>query len=352
MRATDAPYGSPPNAYELLKMEVEFFIQNYVDTHGKLPTNDAIQHDACRVIFAAEASVDTDLPDMPVDQDSWLRDLIMSSAELATQARFGPIRTATESRHSQLKPNGKDRLFEQCPLEEALRAFAFEQQVLDVPVTDAGLQTQMCEIIRQMEAESITPSDMFANWIVKGIYSSSAWLSDFKQRASLVDSIGAPGDDIGMPSHQVFAEGPHYTSEFLSGSRPHEMLPTMTSTAGFSAPPPPDESTFESTRNMTMFDMDGRPTVLLPDDFNFHRVFENDLRRWVAATMSPKNPRCHVPSDEEIQHQGRWIMFNGDDPWNQTPADFGEWLWRFKRDVGILNDIDVVNPAELSRHQQ
>jgi hypothetical protein len=62
-----------------LKIEVEFFIQIYIDTHGKLPTNDAIQLDACRVIFAAEASVDTELHSLATTQHSWLRDLIMSS---------------------------------------------------------------------------------------------------------------------------------------------------------------------------------------------------------------------------------------------------------------------------------
>jgi hypothetical protein len=28
-------------------------------------------------------------------------------------------------------------------------------------------------------------------------------------------------------------------------------------------------------------------------------------------------------------------MYDGDDPWNQTPADFPNWLSRFKREVGI-----------------
>lgn len=43
-------------------------------------------------------------------------------------------------------------------------------------------------------------------------------------------------------------------------------------------------------------------------------------------------------------------MYGGDDTWNQTPADYSEWLWRFKRDVGITKDVSAVDPAELSRH--
>ena len=81
--------------------------------------------------------------------------------------------------------------------------------------------------------------------------------------------------------------------------------------------------------------MYGRLRSLLPDDTNFYRIFDSDMRRWAASTLSPKNPNCHVPSDEEIQHQARWIMYDGDDPWNQTPADFPNWLSRFKREVGI-----------------
>jgi hypothetical protein len=39
----------------------------------------------------------------------------------------------------------------------------------------------------------------------------------------------------------------------------------------------------------------------------------------------------------------------GDDPWNQTPADYAEWLWRFKKDVGIPSDLKAIDPAELTK---
>jgi hypothetical protein len=90
-----------------------------------------------------------------------------------------------------------------------------------------------------------------------------------------------------------------------------------------------------TTTTATQVDTYGRLRSLLPDDTNFYRIFDSDMRRWAASTLSPKNPNCHVPSDEEIQHQARWIMYDGDDPWNQTPADFPNWLSRFKREVGI-----------------
>ena len=61
MKASDPPWGSPPNAYELIKVEIEFFIQRHFDIAGQLPTNDALQLEACRIIFAAEATASVQL---------------------------------------------------------------------------------------------------------------------------------------------------------------------------------------------------------------------------------------------------------------------------------------------------
>lgn len=44
-----------------------------------------------------------------------------------------------------------------------------------------------------------------------------------------------------------------------------------------------------------------------------------------------------LPSDAEIQNQARWVVYDDDDPWNQTAADNAEWLIRFKRDVGLAS---------------
>ncbi|KLP10160.1 unnamed protein product [Fusarium fujikuroi] len=71
-------------------------------------------------------------------------------------------------------------------------------------------------------------------------------------------------------------------------------------------------------------------------DVNCYRRLNRELTRYVTSIMSLNNPNCHVPTDAEIQHQARCIIFDDDDPWNQTAADNAEWLLRFKRDVGIL----------------
>ncbi|CAO2653916.1 Nn.00g106490.m01.CDS01 [Neocucurbitaria sp. VM-36] len=352
MKASDPPWGSPPNAYELLKVELEFFVQNYFDKHGQLPTNDAMQLEACRIIFAAEATPATEHLNVDAVQSaSWLRDLIMSSPELTRQARFGPIRTSSESRHSPLRINGKDHLFEQCPLEAQLQAFITGQQLVDEVLDDAQLTKEACDIVRQMETVSHTPSDIFANWVVKGIWSGTNWLSNFKERAGISDantglSINAESFaqqdrewDMLFPPKSIL-QLPISTNTTASSTQGH--IPSQSSSAIPETAP---------TLHMPVstYGAHARRSGFLPEDTNFFRCFESDIKRWVAATMSPKNPNCHIPSDEEIQHQARWIMYDGDDSWNQTPADYAEWLWRFKRDVGILKDVGAINPADLSR---
>ncbi|KAL5315248.1 hypothetical protein ACEPPN_017899 [Leptodophora sp. 'Broadleaf-Isolate-01'] len=71
------------------------------------------------------------------------------------------------------------------------------------------------------------------------------------------------------------------------------------------------------------------------------------LTRFVKTSMSPNNPNQHVPSDAEIQHHARVIIYDDDDPWNQTAADNAEWLIRFKRDVGLAAPENGPGLAEI-----
>lgn len=353
MKGSDPPWGSPPNAYELLKVELEFYIQNYFDKAGKLPTNDEIQLEACRIIFAAEvtASVQLNTAEM-APSPSWLRDVIMSAPGLVQQARFGPIRTSSESRHSILRIHGKGHLFELCPLEAHLRDYVLGQQIFDVPIDDDQLQREAGAIVRRMEEESGTPSDLFANWVVELISSSNDWLSGFKQRASVTNTSHT------LDLSQCYQNDLDWDWSVQPPQSPNEAPVDNTSYASLFASIPTQPSPFPSTQETTpsiptptnAFDLYGRLRTLLPDDANFYRIFDSDMKRWAAATMSPKNPNCHVPSDEEIQHQARWIMYDGDDPWNQTPADYQAWLQQFKRGVGIAASVElVVDPKALSR---
>ncbi|EMD95150.1 hypothetical protein COCC4DRAFT_149555 [Bipolaris maydis ATCC 48331] len=350
MKGSDPSWGTPPNAYELLKVETEFFIQRYFDENGHLPDNDAIQLEACRIIFAAETTSGTSSQGTEKQHRvSWLRDLVMSSPALTERARFQPVRSARESRHFPLRINAKGHLFEHCPMEVRLISFVMDQTVAGLVPNDAQLQNEACQIVRQMEQETTTPSDIFANWVVKGIYSAANWLANFKQRAAILDVSSTNG---ALSSHvtdswcaPLWAQPLHTNAleSALDTTNPsQETYDFFKPLPAFSEGPPAIPSP------TTQSDSYGRVRTLLPDDANFYRIFDSDMRRWAASTLSPKNPNCHVPSDEEIQHQARWIMYDSDDQWNQTPADFPVWLSRFKKEVGITTDAEAVDPKELA----
>lgn len=78
-----------------------------------------------------------------------------------------------------------------------------------------------------------------------------------------------------------------------------------------------------------------QPLRYFLNDANCYGRLVRELTRFVSSCMSPNNPNQHVPSDAEIQNQARWVIYDDDDPWNQTAADNAEWLIRFKRDVGL-----------------
>jgi hypothetical protein len=348
MKGSDPSWGTPPNAYELLKVEIEFFIQRYFDKHGHLPGNDTMQLESCRIIFAAETTSVMHGPETDhLHEVSWLRDLMMSSPELTKRARFQPVRSSRESRHFPLRINAKDHLFEHCPLEAQLRGFVSQRLATGETLDDVQLHHEACQIVRRMEQESSTPSDVFANWIVKGIYSGTNWISLFKQRAAIPDAVSTDFAIDSSSSQLLDISWPNPSPQESSLYALRAGSPSKQTRDCFTSLPTFSEEPIITPESTTQTDMYGRLRSLLPDDTNFYRIFDSDMRRWAASTLSPKNPNCHVPSDEEIQHQARWIMYDGDDPWNQTPADFPNWLSRFKKEVGIVESSEAVNPSDL-----
>jgi hypothetical protein len=83
-----------------------------------------------------------------------------------------------------------------------------------------------------------------------------------------------------------------------------------------------------------------QPLRYFLNDANCYGRLVRELTRFVTSCLSPNNPNQHVPSDAEIQNQARWVIYDDDDPWNQTAADNAEWLVRFKRDVGLADPTD------------
>ena len=280
-------------------------MQNHFELTGRMPENSTMQLEACRIVFASEVlSTNTDV--MPA---SWLRDLIMSCKQIKNEAKFGPLRMRHESRFSVLKINGRDNLFELCPLEAQLWTFVRAREATGVAVTDESMQEEASKIVSYMEQTSKTPSDVFANWLVKLIHANTEWLQSFKTRACSLQFDPAVGVAPRMPK-------PHVAYNNASVLRPAPLrMATISSTPEAMPNVHIDPATYhlasglESSTDQNNLFPPARSRMFI-NSANFFSWLVRDLARWVAATMSPNNPNCHVPTDEELQHQARCIVYD------------------------------------------
>ncbi|KAF5553817.1 hypothetical protein FMEXI_2251 [Fusarium mexicanum] len=375
--ASGKPPDSPRSAYELITLELAYFISNHTDNIGSLPSHESLQLEACRIMFASEVT----FPEANLDSHgspSWFRDLLLSSDEIAQQARFAPIRSSTESRLSVLRVKGKTSLFEDCPLESRLQAFMRDRRMRGLSeVSDGELQKEAGRIVMQMESELQTKPQFVANWLTGFLYNSTTWISDFRRRADMMSAddswkLPSPGD-LAWYTEPTSVQAQHDLSlvndsslyggnDWSFGEQPGPSGASMTWKTN-----EPDKNAEQSTLDSSLDDFtwlwsddksppkipqttpspgaEGesglRPTWLGPgiyvlNDPNHLPWFAREMKRWVKAAMSPNNPICHVPSDEELRHQARCLLYNDDDPWNQTPADHAQWLEMFKKEVGII----------------
>ena len=77
-------------------------------------------------------------------------------------------------------------------------------------------------------------------------------------------------------------------------------------------------------------------------DANCYRRLEHLLSQYVKDLLEAGV----MPSDKMLQDQGRRIIFDDDDPWNQTSADNAQWLEIFKRENGLCETVDP-NPIRM-----
>ncbi|KAJ3549669.1 hypothetical protein NM208_g386 [Fusarium decemcellulare] len=348
-RGTGTSATSPRTAYELISLELMQFLENYYEEKGTMPNNDAIQLEACRIVFASEvlSAMDGVRDNVP---SSWLRDVITSKEHLSQQALFGPIRGHRENRLSSLEIKGKRNLFDECPLELELQRFVKSKQMAGQNnVGDAELQQEACRVVETTERFASMPSyDLVSNWLVKTILESTHWLASFRQRMNLPPSgtTQFPGHhtarDTGYvqnkPSQYLSASSVFRMGDSYDSDQPNRYSPGLSEQTGGAA------DLLAAADSSQPFWSQTSPYML--NDANFHERLGKELRRWVASTTSSRNPQCHVPTDEELRHQARWIAYGEDDPWNHTHADNPEWLERFKKSVGIPHS--ATNAAEYA----
>ncbi|RGP60985.1 hypothetical protein FSPOR_10298 [Fusarium sporotrichioides] len=142
--ATKGPADTPTSAYELIKLELEYYMSN---RHQHDMPDSELHFEACSVILGAEVISINPASSSP----SWLWDIFMSSADIANQARLRPTKQLAESRLSQLKINGKGNIFENCELEAALQQYMAAHISMGHFPSDSELQQEACNVLSRTE---------------------------------------------------------------------------------------------------------------------------------------------------------------------------------------------------------
>ncbi|RTE85304.1 hypothetical protein BHE90_000153 [Fusarium euwallaceae] len=357
--ALAGPADTPSSAYELIKLECEYYLRGYHDLHAEDLSDKKMQYEACLIIFGAEAISE----DHPSSAPSWLRDLLMADHDIAEQARIQPMNQLTKSRMSPLKINGKKNIFEGCELEGSLCRYIGMHISLGLQLSDYEIQQEACHAISRLEIPSPNPSKRFMEFLVRLIWDSKEWLGPLRERGrffserEIADEGLHPLDMAHLdpfmgqaypidPQLGIFlpSEVPNLVAGLeQSGTIPTSLFCVQPSMQSFAEPPPSywaptmSELTFNSSHSNPPINSTPVTPFFLNDN-NSYRRLTRELSRFVVSCMSPNNPNSHVPSDEELKYQARWILYDDDDPWNQTPVDNAEWLSEFKRSVGLLAD--------------
>lgn len=361
--AQQAPPESPRNAYGLIKLELAYFSSNHFDQNRCPPTDDDMTLEGCRIIFASELLSLQGIATQP----SWLRDIVMDSEEITRKAKFGPLRGAAESRLHTLKINGKDNLFELCPMEYQLHQFVKAKQQLGLTPMDEELQDEACRIVGRIEETCTHPSEIVANWLLRRIKSSTSWLAPFRRRRALPRSEDVKSETVRSKDPNSIDSTIHSYSrleselaEFLKQQRSIGVEPTdedlqrrariiiyefddawnqtaadnidwlnafkrrhpasnastgtspgtgPTTSAGQSSTSPGVHSNTSPDFNAYEVPM-SRPIPYFLNDANCYRRLASELKRWVSSTMSPNNPNRHMPTDDELRYQARWILYD------------------------------------------
>lgn len=209
---------------------------------------------------------------------SWLRDLIMSSEEIAAQARVRPMKSAARSRFTALKIRGKQGIFEGCDMEMQLHQYVDVPKILGVDVSDAELQHEAAAIVQRMEALSPSTYGVFGGMLTRLVHASTKWLAPFRQRADLpaCESSSTPSNRLG-PALSACLE---------------DFDARNTQTSEFT----PSHNTKKNPLTSVIH-------------ASCYKRLAKGLSRFVASTTSPRNPSAHMPTDEELQYQARWIWY-------------------------------------------
>lgn len=272
--------------------------------HQHMPPDPELHFEACSVILGAEIISINPASSSP----SWLWDIFMSAVDIANQARLRPTKQLAESRLSQLKINGKGNIFENCELEAALQQYMAAHISMGHFPSDAELQQEACNVLSRLETSSPNPSRRFLDFLMRLVWSSTLWLAPVRQRASAIVSLNESMNDSYFP-WQTDTLMPLDSSMELDMSMTQPWMENR-SLSPEGVPELPAISTQIPENRALIRDKVRTATPFFINDNNSYRRLKRELSRFVMTTMSPNNPNRHIPSDDELKYQARWILYD------------------------------------------
>ncbi len=302
------------NIFEDCTLEIQ--LRDFVRARrllGVTAMDEELQVEACKIIGRIEESsaepsddVANFLVRLILASRSWLSDF----RQRAHLARSEDL--ADEKQRSKDPSTIDSTVHSYSRLESELAEYVRSQMSQGIVPDDADLQKQARIIIyefddgwNQTAADNLEWLTAFKNRHMRKSSSSplpvlvpgSSPLTggSIQQTASASATIAAPDVGAGALLDNLFS------STIGSGKTLDNVPNLFSSTTGLG-------KTLDSVSNLRSKNVRTSPFFL--NDTNCYRRLARELTRYVQSAVSPNNPNCHVPSDEEIQHQARWILYD------------------------------------------
>ncbi|KAL7949773.1 hypothetical protein V8C42DRAFT_311909 [Trichoderma barbatum] len=321
----------------IIGCEKEKLLLRYVKSRqasGQMPTNDELQFQACRILDDVEPRSNFKCKEAL----QWFKFLVNSSADwLSDFKRRAGLRSSPEEIHGQIQSANHDAMSD-----DVYHISGFQQDPMNA-IRLIG-KTAWGEKIRLGSHTGMRRDDISGN---QAMLEELSGLSSSEERDIF---LNLQGNILQATSS---AGGLTLANQF-DGAKTGAALPPQAlhwglsdEALGYSSPMNTSDYPPTLTETPQSASSQNQPLRYFLSDANCYGRLEKELTRFVTSCLSPNNPLRHVPTDEEIQYQARWIIYDDDDPWNQTAADNAEWLARFKRDTGLISN-DEENGLPLN----
>lgn len=367
--ATSQPPGSPRNAYELFRDELSYWIQHQQDKLNTV-TDQNMRVEACRIVYAAEIDVKTNrenpswLRDLLMADEDCARRARMSPIRTQAESRMASMRiNGQETVFDKCPLESALHEFVRDRSQLGLTPMDSELQMMACDLI-RKIEIQLLEGPGESISTLITTEKKVAEFWLRLIKASTGWLAAFRKRAHLPRS-----DAIADESRRPVDDPNNIDATIHNYTRLEAELADFVRLRRQAGEPTPDDATLQRQARLIIYELDdgwnqtaaddpqwlaafkdrhivkahpaalshrsgsmsnssgsvhssghcNRPThspnLLVPSPFflndtNCYRRLARELTRFTNMVMSPNNPNSHVPTDDELQHQARWILYD------------------------------------------